>query len=111
MQQLQGGELAVHDGDNGPPRQPAMDGEQHQARPLGHGAVVVAMPLRPRLARGQRGQHRQPLRWHSNRYAAGTLASSAQMRPANGTSTSTIALSQRRPRPVTFTSAEERDAS
>jgi hypothetical protein len=35
----------------------------------------------------------------------------AQMRPANGTSTSTIALSQRRPRPVTFTSAEERDAS
>ena len=36
---------------------------------------------------------------------------SAHVRPANGTSTSSIALSQRRPRLVTGTSAEERDAS
>lgn len=59
IEQVEGGELAVHNGDDGPVRQPAPQRQQHQAGPLRHGAMAPALALGPRLARGERGQHRQ----------------------------------------------------
>jgi hypothetical protein len=67
VQQFEDSEVTVADGHDGSPWQPAAQGQQQQARPLGRGAVLSAVLLGPRLARGQRAQHRQPLRWYSSR--------------------------------------------
>jgi enterochelin esterase family protein len=59
VQQFEDGEVAVPDRHDGPVRKPAAQGEQHQAGPLGCGAVAAPAPFGPALARSQRGQHWQ----------------------------------------------------
>lgn len=70
-------------------------------------AALAAVPLRGR----ERGEERQPLRWYSSRYAAGTLTSSAHTRPAQGIGARIIRLNQRRPVVLTKNDLEERTGS
>ena len=56
VQQFQRGDLAVYDRHDGPVRQPAPQGQQHHAGPLGHGSMALPLALRPCLARDQGSQ-------------------------------------------------------
>jgi hypothetical protein len=100
-QELESGEATVGHQHQRPVRHPAAGLQDQLPSPVGE--LLVAQPALAAVAlRGsERRQERQSLRWHSTRYAAGTLTSSAQARPAQEIGTSSIRLSQRRPLALT----------
>jgi hypothetical protein len=101
-------EAAVADHDDAPLGQPAAQLPQHLSAPVEQRLVpLAALAVKP-LGRRRHGQERQPLIWHSSRYAAGTLASFAQVRPASGMGASSISDSQHRPEALTKWLCEER---